>query len=434
MGYCELAKKRRLIGNRYSTILLTLGLVFSGCNSHTKDFRVIEFWAMGVEAQHVQKLLPQFEKENPGTHVKVQAIPWSAAHEKLLTAYAGNSTPDLCQLGNTWIPEFVVLDAVLPLDEFLQKSQIVHPKNYFTGIWETNVIEKQLYGIPWYVDTRIMFYRKDLVTALGYPEFPDNWAEFFQLCEKLVNQKKTEYAILLPLNGWHEIVIMAMQNGSQLLRDNDCYGDFENPAFLDALRFFVEFYKKKLCPMGMSEVANIYQSFADNYYAFFITGPWNIGEFHQRLPASMQSKWATAPMPSFNPAIPGISTAGGSSIVMFKNAKEKPEVWKFIEFLSREEIQAEFFRLSGDLPANVSAWELTGLRSNPQTEAFYRQLQHVVPTPKIPEWEQIALKIQQYVEYAVFGKMTLEEATRALDQEVNKILEKRRWLINKKSS
>jgi len=424
--------KSNILSSRIQFLLLAFGILLLGCGSKTKDSRMIEFWAMGVEARHVRELIPQFEKENPGVHVKVQAIPWSAAHEKLLTAYAGNSTPDLCQLGNTWIPEFVVLDAIVPLNDFLKQSKVIQAENYFLGIWETNVIDGQLYGIPWYVDTRLMFYRKDLVEALGYSELPTDWAEFFRLCEKLVEQQMTEYAILLPLNGWHEIVVMALQKGSKLLKENNCYGDFENPVFQDAVRFYCSFYANQLCPLGMSEVANIYQSFADNYYSFFITGPWNIGEFQQRLPEALQSAWATAPMPAFDPGKPGISTAGGSSIVIFKSAAAKSDVWKLVEFLSREDIQAEFFKLSGDLPANPAAWEIAGLKDNSRTGAFYRQLQHVVPTPKIPEWEQIAQKIQQYVEYIVFGKMTLEEATRGLDREVNKILEKRRWLLSKK--
>ncbi|MCK4715334.1 MAG: extracellular solute-binding protein, partial [Candidatus Marinimicrobia bacterium] len=158
-------KQRNILGSRIQFLLLALGILLHGCGSKTKDSRIIEFWAMGVEARHVRELLPQFEKENPGVYVKVQAIPWSAAHEKLLTAYAGNSTPDLCQLGNTWIPEFVVLDAIVPLNDFLKNSKVIQVENYFPGIWETNVINRYLYGIPWYVDTRLMFYRKDLVEA-----------------------------------------------------------------------------------------------------------------------------------------------------------------------------------------------------------------------------------------------------------------------------
>jgi multiple sugar transport system substrate-binding protein len=54
----------------------------------------------------MQELVKGFEEEQPGIEVKVQQIPWTAAHEKLLTAYVGDATPDLAQLGNSWIAEF----------------------------------------------------------------------------------------------------------------------------------------------------------------------------------------------------------------------------------------------------------------------------------------------------------------------------------------
>src|SRR5690606_29157457 len=62
----------------------------------------IRFWAMGREAEVVAGLIPEFEREHPGLRIELQAIPWSAAHEKLLTAYAAEAMPDLLQLGNTW--------------------------------------------------------------------------------------------------------------------------------------------------------------------------------------------------------------------------------------------------------------------------------------------------------------------------------------------
>ena len=424
-------KQWNILSSRIQFLLLAFGILLLGCGSKTKDSRTIEFWAMGVEARHVRELLPQFEKENPGIHVKVQAIPWSAAHEKLLTAYAGNSTPDLCQLGNTWIPEFVILNAIEPLDAFLKTSTDIDTAQYFSGIWATNEIDGTLYGIPWYVDTRLLFYRKDIFEELGHPTAPTTWNDLFDLSLKIQNEGKTEYAFYLPLNGWHEIVAMAMQNGSTLLKDNNSYGDFAAPEFQKALRFFLKMYEHQLCPLGMNAISNLYQSFADNYFSIYISGPWNLGEFAKRLPESMQNKWAVAPMPSFAGEYPGISTAGGSSIVMFKNCANKAAAWKLIDFLSRPEIQARFYQLSGDLPANAAAWNIAGLHEHERTEVFFQQLQHVKPTPRIPEWEQIALKIQQHVEAMVYGNITPEEAGSRLNIEVDRLLDKRRWLLER---
>jgi multiple sugar transport system substrate-binding protein len=66
-------------------------------------------------------------------------------------------------------------------------------------------------------------------------------------------------------------------------------------------------------------------------------------------------------------------------------------------------------------------------------KAFYEQFNNVVATPKIPEWEQIAFsKVQQYAELAARDAMSIDEALSNLDKDVDVILEKRRWLLNKK--
>ena len=77
---------------------------------------------MGREGEVVSQLIPAFEKEHPGIKVEVQQIPWSAAHEKLLTAYVGDATPDIAMLGNTWVPEFSAVDALEPLDTRVASS------------------------------------------------------------------------------------------------------------------------------------------------------------------------------------------------------------------------------------------------------------------------------------------------------------------------
>ncbi|MER2177177.1 MAG: ABC transporter substrate-binding protein, partial [Stenotrophomonas maltophilia] len=71
-----------------SLLLLIVGsLLLSACRKEPEGVTV-RFWAMGREAEVVTGLVREFEAENPGIHVDVQNIPWTAAHEKLLTAFA----------------------------------------------------------------------------------------------------------------------------------------------------------------------------------------------------------------------------------------------------------------------------------------------------------------------------------------------------------
>jgi multiple sugar transport system substrate-binding protein len=304
----------------------------------------------------------------------------------------------------------------------------VSPADFFPGIWDTNVVDGHVYGIPWYVDTRLLFYRTDLLAAAGYDQIPQTWSGWRDAMEKIkARTGKKGFAILLPVDEWQQPVIFGLQKGAVLLRD-DGRGAFSDPRFREALEFYLGLYRDGLAPVfGNNQVANLYQQFAAGDFALYITGPWNIGEFRRRLPPELQDKWNTAPVPG--PDGPGASVAGGSSLSMFHASEHKEEAWKLIQFLSEPAQQVRFYSLTGDLPAHKAAWTDPVLADDPQARAFWDQLQRVVPTPKVPEWEQIAMKLQEHTETAIRGRATAAEALAALDRDVDRILEKRRFLL-----
>jgi len=417
------------IASGFLMLMLALG---SGCGGQPGEERItLRLWAMGREGEVVQQLVPDFEHENPNVKVEVQQIPWSAAHEKLLTAYVGHSTPDLAQLGNTWIAEFVALQALEPLDTWLATTPSVAPSSYFHGIWETNLIDGALYGIPWYVDTRVLFYRKDILRQAGYDSVPTTWHEWRQAMDSIKeNVGPDRFAILLPVNEWTQPIILGLQMGSSLLTANATRGAFSEDAFRHAFKFYVDIFHDGLAPpVSNNEIANLYQEFARGYFAMYISGPWNLGEFRRRLPRELQESWATTPLPGPDASKPGVSLAGGASLVMFQRTRHKEMAWRLIAYLSRPEQQVRFFQLTGDLPARQEAWRDSALTQDPETRAFWEQLQRVVPTPQIPEWEQIAIKVQERAELAIRGAAPPDTALAKIDHDVARILEKRRWLL-----
>ena len=235
------------------------------------------------------------------------------------------------------------------------------------------------------------------------------------------------YALFAPLNEWTLPVVLGMQAGSSLLRDGDRYGDFRGPAFRRAFAFLQSLYRDGLAVPPSAQSTNLYQEFARGDFAMVVTGPWNLGEFRARLPDSLQADWATAPLPG--PDGPGASTAGGSSLVVFRGAEQPEAAWAFAAYLARPDVQATFYEKTGSLPARISAWRLAGLEADPRTRAFAAQLRRAQPTPAIPEWERVATLVMRYAEAAARGALTEDEALAALDRDVDALLEKRRWLL-----
>ena len=390
---------------------------------------------MGREGEVVQQLIPEFERRNPGIRVRVQQVPWSAAHEKMLTAFVGESTPDLSQMGNTWVPEFAELDALEPLDAMVAAEPVLDRADFFPGIWATNVVDDTTFGVPWYVDTRVIFYRTDLMARAGYTRMPESWDEWLasmRAIRKLGGP--TQWAILLPLNEWTQPVVLAQQQGATLLGDGGRNSAFLAPEFRRAFEFYVALFKEGLAPaLANTQVANLYQDFAAGTFAMYITGPWNLGEFRDRLPASMKDKWSTAPLPGPTGAADGLSAAGGSSLVVYRTSKHKAEAWKLVRFLTETEQQVKFYQLTGDLPARASAWRDSTL-SDPRAAAFFEQLRRVAPLPAVPEIELIVTRVATAVEEAARGRASTDDALRSLDRDVNQILEKRRWMLARRGA
>ena len=400
---------------------LAVLVVVVACRRDPGRSTTVELWAMGREGEAVAEVLPEFERRHPGVHVRVQQIPWSAAHEKLLTAHVGGALPDVFQAGNTWLPELVAVDALERLDD-----RPIARDDYFPGILDTNVIDGATWGVPWYVDTRLLFYRTD---ALPAP--PRTWTEWETAMERVKERAGADgYAILLPLREWQMPVILALQRGADLLRERDCRGNFEAAPFRDAFAFYLGLFRRGLAPRaGDTSVTNVYQDFTRGWFAIYPSGPWNLGEFARRVPASVP--WSTAAMPAPDDQYPGVSLAGGASLAVARRSTRKASAWALVEYLSEPAVQVEFHRLTGDLPARRSAWRAPALAGDERAQAFWLQLQYTRSTPKIPEWERIASKVTQYAEAAIREDMTVDEALAGLDHDVDAVLEKRRWLVER---
>jgi multiple sugar transport system substrate-binding protein len=395
---------------------------------------VIELWAMGREGEVVTELVPEFERTHPGIHVQVQQLPWTAAHEKLLTAFVGDATPDVAQLGNTWIPEFAALGALEALEPAVSGSVIVQEDDYFAGIWDTNRFEDRLYGVPWYIDTRLLFYRRDILASAGFDAPPRSWAEWMEMLAAIKEHVGPErYAILLPLNEFEPLLALSLQQEEALLREDGRWGNFRGPGFARALAFYLEMFRRDLAPTATNtEISNVWNEFGRGFFSFYISGPWNIGEFKRRLPAEQQESWMTAPLPG--PAGPGASIAGGSSLVVFAASPRKQAAWKLIEYLSQPEVQLRFHALTGNLPPRRSTWNDERLAADAHARAFRDQLERVEPAPKVPEWERIVTEMRLVAEQAVHEGLTVEAAAAELDARADRILEKRRWILAQRSA
>jgi multiple sugar transport system substrate-binding protein len=400
-----------------ATLMLTMWLVAAcggpggggggGGNANTANLTI---WGMGSEGDSLKVLTSDFMKQNPGIHVTVQSIPWLAAHQKLLTAVAGTQTPDIAEMGTTWMSEFAKTGALdTPPSTFSQSS-------FFPSAWKTALSNGTAYGVPWYVDTRVLFYRTDIAQKAGVAHAPTTWDELLADARAMQQKGGSKYGIYLGSNDWEELLPFIWQNNGQVF--NNGQYTLNSPAVIQALSYYQTFFKAGLTPQTEPPTFDAVQSFDTGATPMFFSGPWNIGLIHQEGGASMNGKWAVAPMPQ---KISNTSFVGGSNLVVFKNSPNRAAAWKFVQYLTNSAVQAKWFNTIGDLPAVQSAWNTGSLSSDKTLAVFHTQLSNTQGPPATSKWEEVANVIDNDMQAVMLGKSSPQQAAQDMQQKATSI-------------
>ena len=407
-----------------SAVLLSTFLVsgaLAGCSSNSssgdkKGETTITVWGMGEEAKSLPKIAKEFEKANPKIHVDVQAIPWDTAHDKLLTAVASKNGPDVLQMGTTWVPEFASANALMDLKPYIDKYPEFAANNFFDGSVETTKYDGKTVGMPWYVDTRVLYYRKDLLKKAGYDEAPKTWEELSDAAKKLSKRGDDKYGISLDTNEQSLGFMFARQNGSKLIDENN-KPLFDQKEFVDSIEYLNSFFKNGSAPKDLG--IDIVQAFSgDGIIPMFISGPWMIKLINDQAP-DLKDKWATAVLPKKEN---NISSLGGSNLSVFNYTKHKDASMKFLAYMSKPETQVKWMKMTNTLPATKEAWNDDALQNDPNYKVIGEQMKNSKPLPLIKQFEEIAQAYLKSFEQIYRGGADVQKEMDKFNEKAEKIL------------
>jgi multiple sugar transport system substrate-binding protein len=373
----------------------------------------ITVWAMGAEGEKLNTLATEFTRQNPNITVRVTPITWDVAHQKLITSVAGRETPDVSQLGTTWMAEFAKLGALEEVPDSIKAA------DFFEGAWNTNVVEGKAIGVPWYVETRVLYYRTDLASKAGAKMPPASWQELQDAATK-IKKVTGKYGIgMLPnaAGTWQEFMPFVWQNGGDVV---DASGNptLNSPQVVEALEQYTAFYKQGLAPKNATQGFAVESGFVAGDYGMFFSGPWHVGILND-TGKKIEGRWTIAPMPREQA---GTSFVGGSNLVVFNASKNKDAAWKFVEFAARPETQALWYKTVADLPANKAAWDSGELAAQEDLKVFRTQLDDAKSAPSVATWEQFATKMNDQIERAALGRSTPQEAAAAMQRDAQGLL------------
>lgn len=381
-----------------------------GAGPATGDLTI---WAMGAEGEKLPDLLKDFETANPDVKVTVTAIPWNAAHDKFTTAITAQKTPDLAMIGTTWMGEFAGLGALDPTPSSIDKAA------FFPGAWGTTEVNGTSYGIPWYVETRLVYYRTDLARKAGITTLPNDWDGLKAMAKAMQDKAGAKWGINLQPGGtgsWQTVMPFAWSNGAQL--NNGDQWTFDTPEMAEAVQYYQSYFTDGISNKSPAPNSTVEPPFVDGSQPMFISGPWEMSAVEKVGGKGFADKYSVMPMPTKKTSS---SFVGGSNFAVFKDSKNTDAAWKLVQWLAKPEVQVKWYQLSTDLPSVQSAWQDPALASDTKLATFGKQLQTAVAPPSFPTWEQVAAKFDTELEKVAKTGEDVKTALATVESEAQSI-------------
>lgn len=413
--------KKMLIG---TASILSVG-VLAACGNNGSDegsgdsdgTTELSVWIMGDGNEQAQPIFDAFTEET-GIEINLQSIPWSASHDRLLTAVASGEGPDVVQMGSTFMAEFTDAGALMDLTEHVESREALSPDNFFDGNIDTTEFDGTYYGIPWYTETRALYYRTDLLEEVGYPEGPNTWEDLYDASVQLSERGDNMYGFDINLQEQTFGFMFAKQNGSEII-DEDGNALLNQPDFVEAIDFLNGFVDAGASPnqdLGLE----LSQTFGgDGIVPMFISGPWSMTNINQET-TDIEGLWDIRTLPEG--PVSNVSNTGGANLAVWSSSDNVEEAVDLIEHMISTESLLTYYENTSSLPALVEAWEEEPFQDE-KIAVFGEQLESSEHMPVITEWDAVSQAYLASFEQILVGGADVQDTLDNLNAEVQALID-----------
>ncbi len=365
----------------------------------------LQMWVMPNSLEpkkDIEAILVPFKAQNPDIDVVITSVDWGSAWTKITTAATSGDTPDLVQLGSTWVGSISAMGA---LEDMKSKTaEIGGPAAFIPAAWASSGLEGSgtVTAIPWFMDARALFFRTDVLRQLKLSK--DNlkdWGAFEAALTQIKNaEPEIEGVKIAPLgipgkNDWnviHNIAPWIWGAGGDFLSKDRKSAAINSEAAAKGLQYYVGLVKKGLIPLDALELntAQVSSNFNNGSYAMYFDGPYEVKTL--TLPPEQGGSFGSIASRNFSisayPAGPKgkYTFVGGSDLAMFKNSKHKEESWKVIKFLVGYKPQVNYAKATGFLPATKAAFSDPYFSSDPYRAVFKEAVKYGKTYPCVSSW------------------------------------------------
>ncbi len=384
----------------------------------------------GRQAKLMTEIVETFNKSNPS--IKVEAVysgGYGPTMQKVQTAVQAGRPPDVAVTNVAELPTLVAMDAILPLDELIQREGgKAFLDQYFPGFLANSTLKGKFWGLPYQRSTPVLYWNKDMFAKAGLdPERPpQTWDELVEFGKRLTvrdaSGQTKQWGISMPssFRDWY-FSALVLQNGGDFVSLGSTEVYFNHPATIGALEFLVDLvHKHKVLsarPAGGKSVPEFLSQASGMLYES--TGSLAF------IKKSANFKWGAAFLPKHKRrAVP----VGGGNIWIFRNIpKENQEAaWTFVKYMTGPEAAAKWGIETGYVAVNKRSWDLPIMKKHleevPELKIARDQLEHAYPRWAPINFGQVQRELNNRIEDAIDQKLSPKQAMELAQAAADKLM------------
>ena len=406
----------------------------SGCGGGEQSGGATELYytAPADATGTTSKLISQFNEKNKGEYKVIFREGSSDTGERLnklrTQLQAGGEELDIILGDVIWTAELAASGWISDLSDRFPESR---QQEFLPGSVEAIIYNGKPYAMPWYTDTGLLYYRKDLLQKSGYNNPPKTWDELKEMSRNVLGESEVKVGFVFQGAKYEGGVCDACEfiwsHGGNVLDPSDpTRVVIDSPQAIAGLETERSMITDGIAP----QTVTVYKEdesagpFLNGDAVFLRNWPYVyalIGT--SAYPNLKPEQVGVSELPSAD-GKPGNGTVGDQPLYISTSSKYPDDAWKFIEFVTASE-QQRFRAIKGSyLPTRSTLYDDPEIQESVPVVALAKEaLKHTLPRPVTPYYSDMSLEMAEQFNASLTGDLTPEEAARTLKKSLESIIQ-----------
>jgi multiple sugar transport system substrate-binding protein len=390
-------------------------------------------FAMGTDTSGtLQNLIDKFNKQSKGFKVQFREMPTDTGQyfDKIRTQFqAGGGDIDVIGADVIWPAQFAANGWIADVSDKFPESE---RQKFLDAPVQSLIYEDKIYGVPWFTDAGLLYYRQDLLEKAGYSEPPKTWTELQEMAEKVKQDQGIKNGFVFQGDQYEGGVVNGLEyiwtNGGDVLDPNDPNKVvIDSPEAADGLAIERSMLQEGVAPQSVSTYTETETDpaflngdavFARNWpYMYALAGT-------EDYPDVKPEQIGIAPLPVAEGQGETASALGGWNMLINAASDRQEEAWQFVQFMTSEESQRIRTLEATLLPTRTSLYSDQEIRETVPVVALGEvALKNARPRPVSPYYSDMSLEMQEQFNASLKGEISPEEAVGTLQESLTEIVQ-----------